>query len=109
MGCSCCCDIINGYIIIEKNIGKCSNGEIHKVCRLKDQKIFAMKKMKFKEQKDNIRIKNEIEILESFDRYNIVEYIESFPEEGFFYIIMEFCETDLSKFIDIDNRKKMVN
>ena len=102
MGMSCTCNELYGYKIIKENIGKCSNGEIHKVS--KDGKYFAMKKMNYKEEEEINRIENEINILKSFDHYNIVEYINSFIINDYKYIIMEFCESDLNKFIN-DKKK----
>ena len=49
-----------------------------------------MQKIKFKHQQEYIRIKSEIKILENFHHDNIVQYIESFPDNGFMYIIMEY-------------------
>ena len=72
MGLSCC-NIIKDYKVIKENIGVCSNGEIHKVCKIKDENIFyAMKQLKFKDQQELISIKTEIKILESFHHDNIV-------------------------------------
>ena len=97
-------NIIRDYKIVKENIGECSNGEIYKVCKINDKNLFyAMKKIKFKDQQEYIINKSEIKILENFHHDNIVQYIESFPENGFMYIIMEFCESDLNKFI---NNKK---
>ena len=98
MGLTCCGDNINGYKIIEKNIGKCSNGEIHKA--FKKGTFYAMKVIKCEEEQINKRIKNDIDILKSFDHYNIVDYIDSFESDNSKYIIMELCESDLRTFIE---------
>ena len=40
-----------------------------------------MKKIKYKNQQELTRIKNEIKMLESFHNDNIVQYIESFLDD----------------------------
>ena len=58
MGLTCCCDTLNGYEIIDKNIdnNKVSSAKIYKVRKKirKDEKYdyeyYAMKEMKFDEE-----------------------------------------------------------
>ena len=46
------------------------------------------------------QIKEEAEILKKLDNENIIKYYESFEEKGYFFIIMEYWETDLKQFIN---------
>ena len=106
MGLTCCCEILNGYTIVKKNIGnkKVSSGQIHKA--KKNEQYYAMKEIEI-DNENYSEIENEDKILRSFEHHNIVKYIESFTivKNNKYYIIMELCESDLSTFINNKNNE----
>ena len=111
MGCTCLeLHELRGYKIEEdKNKDKFSNSEIYKVSKEEGDltNFYTMKKMRYENPEEIERIKNDIKLLENFEHYNIVQYIESFGNDKVKYIIMELCESDLKKFID--DKKKIIN
>ena len=93
---------INNYEIIEdlnKGKEKGSFGLVYKVLNKKDNEYYVMKKITFNiNNKD--KIEKEVKILSSINNEYIVKYFESFIDNEFFIIIMEFCEhSDLSEYI----------
>jgi NIMA (never in mitosis gene a)-related kinase len=77
---------------IETNILKVENKNSGEKC--------VIKKIKIKEE-DRKKIENEGIILSKFNSKYIVKYIESFYNNNYFYLVMEYCgEKDLAKFID---------
>ena len=107
---------------IKESLGKGQFGDVYKVLNTNDKKIYCMKSIlmkkeitfdneestekinKIKEATIKIseaadQIKKEAEILKKLDHENIIKYYESFEEKGYFFIIMEYCETDLKQFI----------
>ena len=107
MGCTCLeLHELRGYKIKDKNEDKFSNSEIYKVSKEEGDltNFYTMKRMRCENPEEIERIKNDIKLLENFEHYNIVQYIESFGNDKVKYIIMELCESDLKKFID-DKKK----
>ena len=87
---------------------KVDNKEVYKVLNQEDQNIYCMKRV---EIEDNLeKIKKEAETLSELKSEYIVKYYESFEENNYFYIIMEYCETDLEKLIKkCKNDKKIIS
>ena len=88
---------------IKEELGKGGFGSVYKVINKNDNKIYAIKRVSIKglNQKDLDFIKNEANILSSIENENIVKYYESFYENDFFNIVMEYCEFgDLRKIIN---------
>lgn len=78
------------------DIGKGSFGSVHKVKRIKDNQIYALKRVKLsklnnKEKNNSI---NEIRLLASINHQNIISYKESFYDEitNVLCIIMEYAD-----------------
>ena len=82
------------YEIINQ-LGKGGFGAVYKVIN-KDEnnKIYAIKKVSIKglNQKELDLIKNEANILSSIDNENIVKYHESFYDDDYFNIVMDYCD-----------------
>jgi serine/threonine protein kinase len=111
MGCSCSCSysysnsysdsFINDYEKLEE-IGKGGFSKIYRV--KKDEREYAIKE--FNKEKEE-QYQNEISILKKFEHNNIIKYIDSFQIEEKkgniidkkFYIILEYCKSDLRKLI----------
>ena len=94
------------FEIIEK-LGQGTFGSAYKVLNKEDNNFYVIKKIILNNAKqDEIKeIKNEAELLSSLNSENIVKYYDSFIDNGYFNIIMEFCDgLDLRKFIN-DHKK----
>ena len=92
---------IEYYII--KELGKGGFGRVIQVFSNKDNKYYAIKQIPIKEEtKEQIQsFKNEINILSQFNCNNIVKYYNSYKDNKYFYIIMEYCDREnLGSFID---------
>ena len=85
---------------IKEPLGKGKYGDVHKVFNTNDKKIYCMKSIKIENTTPIEKIKKESEILKKLNNDNIIKYYESFEENNYFFIIMEYCETDLKKFIE---------
>ena len=88
-------------------------GSTLKVRHKESKNIYVMKKIFFKnadEKKIKI-IQNEAEILSAINNEFIVKYIDSFKDNDYFYILMEYCEnSDLRKFINkYKKNNKLIN
>ena len=101
---------MENYEIILKNI---NNGFVHKVLNKKDNRYYAMKQIPIDDiKKEDLKvIKNNIESLSNIKNLNIVKYYNSFIENNYLYIIMEYCKNgDLRNFIEIHKEeKKFIN
>ncbi len=61
---------------------------------------YAIKEMTLKVQPYlKTALNNEIKILQSFQHPNIVGLVDVIYEADFVYLVMEFCEMDLAKYI----------
>ena len=81
------------YEII-KQLGKGGFGSVYKVINKNDNKIYAIKRISIKglSQKELDFIKNEANIISDIDNENIVKYHESFYDDDYLNIVMDFCE-----------------
>ena len=104
MGCTCPnSKIIRGYEKIEE-IGE---GGFSKIYRTKKHdRLYAMKEFNKEKEKE---YQDEKSILKKFEHNNIIKYIDSFTIEEKkddiiidkkFYIILEYCKSDLRKLIN---------
>lgn len=77
-------------------LGSGGFAECFLVTRLNDDKLFAAKitsKKKMSTRKNmESRLRCEIEIMKRLKHHNIVRYEDSFEDDEFVYIIMEYCE-----------------
>ena len=88
------------YKIIEK-IGNGVHGITYKVFNIINNKIYAIKQIRLNDDKDLEILNNESTILSKFQNENIVKYYESFDENKYFNLVMEYCQgIDLKKQID---------
>ena len=98
---------ISGYPYYKtlKFLGCGAYGYVEKIVDNKDNKIYALKKIK----KENVSIeafKNEVNILSLFNSDKIVKYYSSFSDYDYFYIKMEYCNfSNLSNFINSNKNK----
>ena len=92
------------YEII-KELGKGAFGNINLVLNNIDNKYYALKEIKIKEEKNINEIENEINIISKFDCNNIVKYYDSYKENDKYYILMEYCNgQNLKDFIKEHNK-----
>ena len=86
----------------EERIGSGAYGSVYKIKDKRDNKIYAIKKI----QKGKVKIKEiqkEANILSKFNNDKIVKYYGLFSDKDNLIIKMEYCESNLAKFIE--NRK----
>ena len=81
------------YEIIKK-LGKGGFGSVYKVINKNDNKIYAIKRISIKglSQKELDFIKNEANIISDIDNENIVKYHDSFYDDDYLNIVMDFCD-----------------
>ena len=93
--------------IIKREIGKGAFGSVFEVIDTSDNnKIYAIKKMEIRNEDKIKEMENEVEVLSNFNSEYIVKYFDSFYDNNFFYIVMEYCgNSNLAKFID-EHKKK---
>ena len=102
MGCSCSKTRINISIKDYDKLEKIEEGGFSIIYRAeKDDRQYAMKEFNKEKEKE---YKDEKSILKKFEHNNIVKYIDSFQieeKEGDkkYYIILEYCKSDLRKLI----------
>ena len=86
------------YTIIEE-IGEGGFGKVYKV--INENKEYALKKIRLNNKLEEDKIKNEAKILSSINNEHIVKYYDSYQDEEYFYILMEYCDgMDLRELID---------
>lgn len=86
------------YIKI-KPIRKGGFGEVFKVKN--ENREYALKEIPLDNKEDEEKIKNEANILSSFESEYIVKYYDSCKDDKSFYILMEYCEgNDLRELIN---------
>ena len=93
--------IWKNYKIFRPNIGHGSFSKVYKAMDLKNNREVAIKKVLLTNISENLktRLFRELEILEKVNHRNIIKYYEYYIEDGYLYIIMECCESDISKLI----------
>ena len=91
-------------------------GEVYKVSSLINHKIYAMKVLELKDDKDMTKqqkedyFTSEVELLKKLDHPNIVKYYKSFREDDKIYIIMEYFDNgSLKDYIRALNKKNKRN
>ena len=91
------------YKII-KELGRGAFGKVYQILNEEENKYYALKKIQLIEsiegELDLDLYKNEAKLLSSIKNGHIVKYYDSFKDNEFFYILMEYCEgLDLKQFI----------
>ena len=97
------------YLELE-TLSQGSSSSILRVRHLETSEILALKKISKRSFKKMLKPKNqmeEIQILKSLDHPNIIKYIESFENEEYIFIIMEYAELDLNKLIRIREKQNL--
>ena len=86
-------DIRKVYKINPKVIGHGHFGAVRVATMIKSSgKKFAIKTIeKVKLKKDLHMLKRELEILKTLDHPNIVKFYETYQDEKFFHLVMEYC------------------
>lgn len=74
-------------------LGSGSFGEVYKVKRITDGKVYVRKSVRIKEmgEKERLEAINEVRILASLNSPFVVEYLDSFIESDALHIIMAYC------------------
>ena len=102
--------MIKDYIIKEI-LGRGAFGTVYKVLKKSDNKLYVLKKISLMELSKNQleKAKLESQILSSVKSPYIVRYYESFEENNFLNIIMEYCDGgDLKEFIVKNKETKIL-
>ena len=95
--------------VIEKELGKGTYGVVYKAKKKSDNNICVIKKLSLlglnADQKKEVKL--ESDILKKIKSKYVVQYYESFEEEGNLYIVMEYCESgDLNDYIEKQKKTK---
>ena len=93
--------MIKDYII-QENLGLGAFGTVFKVLKKSDKKLYVIKKISLMglNQSRKEKVKIESKILSAINSPYIVKYSESFEENNFLNIVMEYCDGgDLNDFI----------
>lgn len=90
---------VNDYRVLDV-IGEGSYGKVYKVLDSSGN-IFAMKSLKFNHQyvKNIEHAKREIEMLKKLKHPNIVDLIDFIEKDTHLYIIMNYMDTDMKKYL----------
>lgn len=78
-----------------KNIGNGMYGQVYLANHKLEQKLYAIKRINFKDinAKDRENIENEVKLLKDLKHPNIVSYKDSFIDrENYFNIVMVYCD-----------------
>ena len=84
-----------GDYLIKKTLGKGNFGKVKLGVFLPTKEKYAIKilqKNKIREEKDEIRIKREFNILSKFSHINVISVSEIFETKENYYSVMEYCE-----------------
>ena len=81
----------NKYKII-KELGKGRFWWVNLVLNNLDGEFYVLKEIIIKEEKNIKTIENEINNISKFDCNNIVNYYNSYKENGKYFILMEYCD-----------------
>ena len=100
--------MLSNYII-EKQLGKGTYGVVYKVKKKDDNKIYVLKQISLigltQEQKADVKL--EAQVLSKIKSKYVVQYYDSFEEDGKLNIIMEYCDSgDLNDFIEKHKQTK---
>ena len=82
------------YNVKNHLLGAGAFGKVYLAESREDPKVkFAVKIMTIKDMNLNIRtqLRNELKILCKLDHPSIAQYVESFEDDKYIYIIMEYC------------------
>ena len=95
--------------IIEKQLGKGTYGVVYKVKKKEDNKIYVLKQISLigltQEQKADVKL--EAQVLSKIKSKYVVQYYDSFEEDGKLNIIMEYCDSgDLNDFLEKHKQTK---
>lgn len=90
------CLLDNCIMILEK-IGSGNFSNIFKGVNIKNNKTIAIKKIKNK----NSNCIKEIDIMKLINHENIIRYHFYIKKNDYLYLILEYCDTDLSKYLKL--------
>ena len=100
---------INDFEILKK-LGKGSFGEVFKVRRKKDDKIYVLKVVDYSQMSSEEITSAVLEctVLAKVHSEYVCKYYDSFYEAQYINIVMEFCESgDLQQYIKAQNKKPL--
>jgi cyclin-dependent kinase 1 len=96
------------YVKIEKpgsNLGEGTYGVVYKARDIKTNEIVALKRIRLEVEDEGIpsTALREISILRELDHINIVDLKDCIQEDGRLYLVFEFLEKDLKKYMESCN------
>ena len=100
--------MLSSYII-EKQLGKGTYGVVYKVKKKEDNKIYVLKQISLigLTQAQKADVKLEAQVLSKIKSKYVVQYYDSFEEDGKLNIIMEYCDSgDLNDFLEKHKQTK---
>jgi len=94
---------------IARNLGEGHFGSVKLIKSNLTNKLFAMKEIKsscYQSEKQRQSVEKEIKLLENLHRPNVITYLNSFRENGNFYIIIEYINGGSLEDLLIENIEK---
>lgn len=96
---------ISSTYILGKTIGSGRYGIVRKALKNDSSEIFAIKRIKKNPDRETCYLTREAEIMKELSHKNIVKLIDTYEDQHFFFLVIEFCqEGDLSR--KLKNRQK---
>ena len=84
----------------EDVIGKGTFGSVYKAKDLNTNEIVAIKEIYFESEKDKSSIINEINLIKKVKSYYSINLIDKFIVGKYYFIVMEYCDDDLNKYVE---------
>jgi len=95
---------IGNYLYEPNYIGKGTFSKVYKGYHIdNEENIIAIKKIHISNEKINEYIEHEVNIMKNIQHDNILELYDIIYTNDYIYLILEYCDIDLYKYIEIYN------
>lgn len=79
---------------VQHKLGEGTFGQVYKVKRIEDNQLYVIKRVNISEfsKKEQLAAINEVKLLANMDNNHVVQYFDSFIDDGALHIVMEHCD-----------------